>query len=463
MSDVADGPGAEPPEVPAEVRPAEVSPAGPRPLPDFMRDKKRMTAADLADKEGGGYFTGLPLVNSDPDTGIGFGARVLYFNNGDKDDVMFEATPYRHRAYAQAFFTTNGYQYHTLDYDAPYLGGTPFRLRASLVYEKNVAANYFGLGDRSLGRLSFPGSPDKFASKSDYTDALRRVQPDGTTFTRYNQYVLERPKATATLERDFFGGVVRALVGVSIAYANVAQWTGESVKGDAPAGNEVDARQAPTRLDRDCAAGLVVGCGGGLANALKLGLAYDTRDFEPDPNSGVFVELTGELSGKYTLSDYDWARLTFSPRAYYSPFPKLTDLVVAGRLVGSVQSSGTPFFEMNELSFADYNRQGLGGLRTIRGYNQDRFVGHVAALANLEIRWTFFDFDVKKQHFGLMLAPFLDVGRVFDSLSDLELKRFRNGQGAGFRIAWNQATIIVIDYGVSREGSTLYVNFNHPF
>lgn len=463
MSDVAEGPGAEAPDVPAEVRPAEVSPAEARPLPDFMRDKKRMTAADLADKEGGGYFTGLPLVNSDPDTGIGFGARVLYFHNGDKDDVMFEATPYRHRAYAQAFFTTNGYQYHTVDYDAPYLGSTPFRLRASLIYEKNIAANYFGLGDRSLGRLSFPGSPDKFASKSDYTDALRRVQPDGTTFSRYNQYVLQRPKATATLERDFFGGVVRALVGVSIAYANVEQWSGESVKGDAPGGNEVDARQAPTRLDRDCAAGLVVGCRGGIANAMKLGVAYDTRDFEPDPNSGVFVELTGELSGKYTLSDYDWARLTFSPRAYYSPFPKLTDLVVAGRLVGSVQSAGTPFFEMNELSFADYNRQGLGGLRTIRGYNQDRFVGHVAALASLEIRWTFFDFTVKKQHFGLMLAPFLDVGRVFDSLSDLELRRFRNGQGAGFRIAWNQATIIVIDYGVSREGSTLYVNFNHPF
>jgi outer membrane protein assembly factor BamA len=250
---------------------------------------------------------------------------------------------------------------------------------------------------------------------------------------------------------------------VSASYANVSQWTGETVKADGPGGSEVDARQAPTRLDRDCAAGLVVGCGGGVTNALKFGLAYDTRDFEPDPNSGVFVELTGELSGKYTLSDYDWARLTFSPRAYYSPFPKLTDLVVAGRFVGSVQSAGTPFYEMNELSFADYNRQGLGGLRTIRGFNQDRFVGRVVALANLELRWTFYEFNVKKQHFGLMLAPFFDVGRVFDSVSDLELKRFRNGQGAGFRIAWNQATIIVIDYGVSREGSTLYVNFNHPF
>jgi hypothetical protein len=112
----------------------------------------------------------------------------------------------------------------------------------------------------------------------------------------------------ATLERDFFGGVVRGLVGISAGYASVRQWTGETVKADTASASDVDARQAPTRLDRDCAAGLVV-----------------------------------------------------------------------------------------------------------------------------------------------------------DSLADLELKRFRNGQGAGFRIAWNQATIIVVDYGVSREGSTLYVNFNHPF
>ncbi len=231
--------------------------------------------------------------------------------------------------------------------------------------------------------------------------------------------------------------------------------------GDRPHEHRRDAGR--TLLDRDCAAGLVVGCGGGLDNTIKLGIAHDTRDFEPDPNSGVFVELTSELSGKLTLSDYDWARVTFSPRVYYSPFPKLADLVVAGRLLGSVQSAGTPFFEMNQLSFADYDRPGLGGLRTLRGFKQDRFVGSVVALATLELRWTFYEFDVKRQHLGLMLAPFVDVGRVFDSVSDVALRRFRNGQGAGFRIAWNQATVIVIDYGVSREGSSLYVNFNHPF
>ena len=58
--------------------------------------------ARILDKKDDGYFTGLPLINSDPDTGVGFGARVLWFDNGSRDDVIFEATPYRHRLYAQA-------------------------------------------------------------------------------------------------------------------------------------------------------------------------------------------------------------------------------------------------------------------------------------------------------------------------------------------------------------------------
>ena len=373
----------------------------PRPLPDFMRNKRRMTASGVADKREGGYFTGLPLINSDPDTGIGFGARVLHFDNGPRDDVMFEATPYRHRAYAQAFFTTKGYQYHTLDFDAPYVSGSAFRLRASLIFEKNTAANYFGLGEKSLDRLSFPGTSERYASQSDYEDALRQIGPDGKAFTRFNQYILTRPAASVTLERDFFGGLVRAVAGLKLAYADVRQWTGETVTAsDAASGRTgIDAVQAPTLLERECARGVVVGCGGGLDGTLKLGVAYDTRDFEPDPNSGVFIELTSELAGKFSLSEYDWARITLSPRVYYSPFPKLADVVVAGRLLGSVQSAGTPFFEMNQLSFADYDRPGLGGLRTLRGFKQDRFVGSVVALATLEVRWTFYEFNIRQQHF----------------------------------------------------------------
>jgi outer membrane protein assembly factor BamA len=452
----------EPPE------PVATPPSPPRDLttiPDFMRNRQRMGDYVIANKVDGGYFTGLPLINSDPDTGYGFGARVTYFNNGPRADKMFEYTPYRHRLYGQAFFTTNGYQFHTLDYDAPYLDDSPVRLRANIAFEKNVAANYFGVGPSSLGRLEYPGRGRSFSSMSEYTDALRQVTPEGNAFTRYNQYIFQRPSATATLERDFFGGIVRALFGFTASYVDVDQWTGRTVDARAPGASEdTEVQQAPTRLADDCARGIVSGCQGGFNNSLKLGLAFDTRDFEPNPSSGWFIDLTTELAGRPLGSDFDWARVTFSPRVYYSPFPKLTKLVFAGRLVGSVQTADTPIFSMPDLSFTDRNWTGLGGVRTIRGYKQNRFVGRAVALATAELRWTFWEVSPRpRTHLGFMLAPFIDVGRVFDTIDDFELRRFRNGQGVGLRIAWNQATIIILDYGVSREGSTFYVQSVHTF
>ncbi|MCW5831194.1 MAG: BamA/TamA family outer membrane protein [Labilithrix sp.] len=447
------------------TRRAPDPPRDPATLPGFMRQKRRMRDEDLEDKVEGGYVTGLPLVNGDPDTGLGFGARALYFANGPRADRMFEYTPYRHRVFGQAFFTTNGYQHHTVDYDAPYLLDEPLRLRASVTFEKNVAANYFGVGPRSLDRLAFPGSERRYGSLGEYTEALRQARPDGTAYTRYNQYIVERPTLAATLERDLFGGVVRGLLGFTASYVGVRQWTGREVSATDPTtGEDAAARQATTRLDEDCARGLVKGCGGGFNNALKLGVAFDTRDFEPDPNAGFFVDLTTELAGRPLGSDFDWARVTFSPRAYWSPAPKLADVVVAGRLVASAQTRDVPFFTMPELSFTDVNARGLGGLRTIRGFKQSRFVGRAVTLANVEVRWTFWQLAAaRNQRFAFILAPFFDVGRVFDTLDDFELRRFRNGQGAGLRVAWNQATIVALDFGMSREATALYVDFGHPF
>jgi outer membrane protein assembly factor BamA len=272
----------------------------------------------------------------------------------------------------------------------------------------------------------------------------------GIAHTFYNKYRFEDPGVATTVERDFVGGLVRVQAGFAAQYARVAYYL--------PTGTE-----GVTRLQEDCTAARLVGCSGGFHDTVKLGVALDTRDFEPDPNSGVFVDLTGELSSRVIGSAYDYARVTFSPRAFISPAPKFTDLVIAARAVYSVQTNGAPFFYMNTLAFTDTDRQGLGGLRTMRGYKQDRFVGPIAALANIELRWTFLDFDALGQNFGLSVAPFLDMGRVFDRVGDFTFAEWRRGEGAGLRVAWNKATIIVFDYGVSSEDSGLYMDFGHQF
>jgi Omp85 superfamily domain len=433
---------------------AEVPPA-----PEGLGQKARLRDDDLARKKDGGYFTGLPLANYDHDTGFGFGARLYYFDDGDRDDPFFAYTPYLQRVFAQGFATTSGVQYHWLDYDSPTFLHSLFRVRASFEFQQNTSQNYFGIGERSMAPLAFPGASGSFAHASEYEQRLRAVQGDGTTYALYDKYFARRPQLALALERSLLGGVVRALVGVSFANVTIGQYTGEVT--DAEGG--VRAPEAPTRLATDCAAHRIVGCDGGWDNVLRLGISVDTRDFEPDPNQGVYAELSTEYGLRALGSEYAYARVMGSVRAFYSPIPELADLVLAGRVLYEVQTRGTPFTSMSNLPFIDDNHLGLGGFRTLRGYRDSRFVGPVIALTNYEVRWTFLRFRALKQSFGLIAVPFLDIGRVFDNVSSTNFTEWKRTQGGGVRIAWNEATIIMVDYGFSDEDAGLYVNFNHIF
>lgn len=433
-------------------------------LPHYMRLKRRMSQQDIDDKKEGGYLTGIPIVNFDMTKGFGFGARVYYYNNGQRDSPLFEYTPYRHAVYLQGLATTGGWQLHKVDYDGLYLANSPFRLRATAFYERNTQATYFGIGSASMGKLRWSGSGREYSTMRALEDDLRARGSDGIVGTKYNMYDLFRPGMSLSIERDFFGGRGRVLLGTTVRHARVSRFDGKSAKGDdsSTGRTNVDAIQGPTLLNEDCAAGRIVGCNGGWDNVLRIAASIDTRDFEPDPNSGLFVGLSGQVSSRAFGSTDPYGRVSLTLRGFHSPFRKWTDLVLAGRIAYQIQSARTPFYSMSTLTFADTDEEGLGGLRSLRGYQQNRFVGPVASFANAEVRWMPIKFRTLKQQFGIGFVPFLDMGRVYDRV-DLTFANWRFGYGLGLRVAWNQATIVVADYGLSREDGGFSLTFGHHF
>jgi outer membrane protein assembly factor BamA len=314
-----------------------------------------------------------------------------------------------------------------------------------------------------MAPLSYPGSTLRYGTYAAYAADLERVTAQGTTYARYNSYDHIQPLGLFSIERSLLRGVLRPLAGLGFTYHQLRDYTGRQVRAVSPDGQDTEATMAPTRLREDCDAGLIVGCAGGWNNFLRLGLSFDTRDFEPDPNHGVFIDAALDLGTGVLGSRYGWVRFLISPRVYLSPFPRLADLVFAMRGTLLVQSQGTPFFGMNLIPWTEDPRNGLGGLRTMRGFKQDRFVGPVMSLLNTELRWTFVRFQVWKQKLALIAVPFLDMGATHDRLADLSVADWRRSQGAALRISWNLATIITIDYGRSGEDSGLYINFNHIF
>lgn len=425
-------------------------------LLEAVRRKRKLNDKDFEKKKEGGFFTGLPLINSDPNTGVGYGARVFYFYNGEKDNPLFRRTPYRSQLYAQFFQTTLGYQYHELNWDAPYIGNSLFRIRSAVVFEKNTWANFFGSNASSMNSLAFSGR--EYEKYSDFNDELRKTTA-GTTNAAFNHYSYERPAFTAMLERDVFGGIVRPQFGLQVSKYTIRDLAGTSVKAA-----DGDATSNATLLTQYQNAGLLTGYGGGWNNTVRFGVAIDTRDYEPDPNKGQMFEAIAEVSNKAVGSEFNFARYTVSEKFFFSPFEKFVDLVFAGRVAYTQAVGDVPFYVKDQFSSTERVYQGaLGGLRSLRGYKASRFVANNIALANLELRWTMFDFTVFGQNFAPMLVPFFDIGSAFDQPKDVSTSVWKYAYGAGLRIAWNQATIIMVDYAMSKEDTNMFIHFSHIF
>ena len=435
------------------------------PPPAGLDRKRHLRADDYARKNQGGYVTGLPLANYDPTTGVGFGGRLYYYFNGHRDDPLFAYTPYEHRIIVQAFGTTRGAQDHLIDYDAPNFLHTLYRVRATLEFEAANIWPYYGDGTRTLSPLAFPGAPGKtFSTLSDYNSALSGVQRGGQTYALYNSIGFQRPTLQLGLERLLLGGILRPLVGVGLAYDHLSDFTGQETTATGLNGASVQAREAQTLFAADCAARRILGCGGGWDNVIRLALSLDTRDFEPDPNDGVYAELSErdrhegarlpvrvrprDALGSRLLQPDSKARRSRHRR----PWPLRSTVVGDAVLLPGVA--------------AVHRRQPRGPRRLpnaawLRSGSLRRTHHHAHELrATVDVRQRF---HLLKQGFGLMVVPFLDLGRIFDNVPQTTFGGWKRGEGAGFRIAWNEATILMADFGVSTEGTALYLNFNHIF
>src|SRR6185369_13822734 len=242
----------------------------------------------LKDKRAGSYFTGFPAIGWDPASEFNYGASVQWFDNGPADSPFFRYTPYRRRIAVAAAGSTGGSSRALIGYDQPYVGDTPWRIRGAGYFDQNKFENYFGIGESTLGPLTYPGSTLAFDDFDEYQKALEQ-NVAGQTWARYNDYHERRIGGVFTVERDYLGGRLRPQIGSQFSHIDVGDYTGESLNG---------AIRQPTRLFSDNQAGNVLGFDGGWDNALRVGLTFDTRDFEPDPASGIMLQVVGRISSE---------------------------------------------------------------------------------------------------------------------------------------------------------------------
>jgi hypothetical protein len=458
------------------------------PLPFAIDPRKRLPQEEIDNKKEGRFVTGLPRVEFDPIRGFGAGGNLFFFQNGRKEDALFEYKPYDYRVSSEFFLFENGRVRYALQADVPYLFNTKWRLRADAVLWEDPEAQYWGIGRSTLQPLRFAdkrggaAGPDvTWRNVDEYEDnlALAVPGPSGTfrTDANFNSFVQREQLYNLLLERVTLGGKLRFMFGYEALFTAFDDYTGELVD-DArlPNGQTVEAIHNPTllRLQKDAGVWDRFNLAGfdsryNFTSMLAGAVIYDTRDFEPDPQRGVFLEYSHEYSARWAGSDFSFNKGMAQGQVIHT-LAKSEDgrrrVTVAGlAALGHIWGSRINFIEMWDLS-SQAEAGGilvLGGERSLRGFREARFLAPTVALANLELRTRLGEFKALRQDWSVGITPFYDMGSVYDGLDRITLSGMRSAPGVGARIGWNRSTIIRLDYARSREGSQTFLGFNHIF
>jgi hypothetical protein len=456
-------------------------------LPFHIDDSKKITEFDITDKKEGTFVTGLPRFEFDPIRGFGVGGNLNVFFNNTQADPFFDYTAYRHRLNAEFFIFQNGRIRYAINYDAPYIFNSKWRVRADLVHWEDPNAQYWGIGRASLEPLRFKdkktGVIRDFNKVKDYEHNLAVAEKgaDGVYYTDFHFHHMQQREQLYNLlgERVMMGGKLRLMFGYEALFTSFSSYNGlraeEAFSAD---GDQVEAINNPTLVDLQKAdgtwdrfrlAGFNQDGGYQFTSMLAGALIYDTRDFEPDPSKGMFWQYSHEYSSSLIGSEFNFNKFMIQGQVIHTlkRWNNHKNRITFAGLgaLGHIFGSRINFIEMWDLS-SQAEAGGimvLGGERSIRGFREARFLAPTVALFNVELRARLLDFSLFKQHFNVGLTPFFDGGCVWDRPADIQLNNWRGAPGMGCRVAWNQSTILRLDFANSQEGSQFFFGFGNIF
>ncbi len=173
----------------------------------------------------------------------------------------------------------------------------------------------------------------------------------------------------------------------------------------------------------------------------RVGVVFDMRDLEVDPHRGVFAEaLVGRGRG--------YTRTSASFHAYVHP---LARLVLAGRISGERVTGTAPLAVQQTMETSEGPVVALGGLRSLRGYYDGRFVGPGKIVGGIEARYGIL---WSPRLLELKLVAFYDAGRVFAPGEAVRLTRqgLHSAWGGGVALALLRNTLLMVEAGKGSEG-----------
>lgn len=432
------------------------------------KDKKAVTNDKGEIIKTGYNFGPLPAVAFDADKGFQLGALLNIYDFGDGS--TYPNT--RQQWYFEASFFTKGSQLFVVSYDNRFL--IPgVRWSSTLTLTNDKAMDFYGFN----GYMSYYDHEKVAAGKdkSNHTDYIY------TPKYRVNRLAM-------LFKTDFTGNLWQNKLfweaGYHLSYIKQGYKDKQALNLEKINKNKEDYKMFPAEetpiFDMYREWGIISEdeAWGGLNSTVRLGLLFDTRDKEGAPSRGVWAEAHATIAPKWLGTTNPYYRYSATFR-HYLPIVKNDILTFAYRLnyEGTIGESA-PYYVLPFITVMgpSYDRDGMGGYRTIRGLMRNRVQGLDVASYNAELRWRFVNFTLWNQNIAFGLSAFSDgtmVTRNYDmsfqrtdvgtpeytaAKAEYDEYMARSGNrtsdrphitvGAGLRFIMNQNFIVAFEYGL---------------
>ena len=432
-----------------------------------------------------GYnFGPLPAVAFDADKGFQLGALLNIYDFGDGS--TYPNT--RQQWYFEASFFTKGSQLYVVSYDnRTWIPGVRFSTALTITNDK--AMDFYG----------FNG----YQSYYDFQKVLDGKKNDDM-YIYTPKYRTNR--LAALFKADFVGKIgdtpLSWEAGYLLSYFKQGAINREKINKNKDE-NKMFPDSEPTLFEQYRTWGIIKDseADGGLNSTVRVGLLFDTRDKEGAPSRGVWAEAHVMMAPKWlgTTNPYYKYSATFR---HYVPIVSKDRLTFAYRLnYEGTFGRKAPYYVLPYMTTVGptYDRDGMGGFRTVRGIMRNRVQGLDMASYNAELRWRFVQFTLWKQNIAFGLNVFSDgtmVTKGYDmsfgrTLADFatpneyekakaeytaymaqgtEKDRPHITVGGGFRFIMNQNFIVCLEYGkpvgklAKQDGKgAFYINTGYLF
>ncbi|WP_045383687.1 BamA/TamA family outer membrane protein [Vibrio campbellii] len=178
------------------------------------------------------------------------------------------------------------------------------------------------------------------------------------------------------------------------------------------------------------------------SSGVLVGMEYDTRDFEPNPMQGQFLDIEWIANRNSLGSDEDYDNLV----ANYRLYQQWSDTTIVAMEVYSQSIFGdAPWF--------DYAQ--LGDDQRMRGYYQGQYRDKHQLSTQVEIRHT-----IAGRH---GVVGWLGAGNIAPTYHDLFESSWLPTVGVGYRFAFKARINVRVDLGVGKDSTGFYFQINEAF